>query len=150
MLACAIPAQAQSKPAADPVAQQQVKAQWEERRAARQARMAERHAKLRDKLALTAAQEPAWAKYAAAVKPAPRAERSERGTWNTLPAPERMQKRIDMVKQRTAHMEARLAALNGLYAALRPAQRKVFDEASMRRGEQRKHDMHGGAHRMQG
>ncbi|MES2901890.1 MAG: Spy/CpxP family protein refolding chaperone [Pseudomonadota bacterium] len=150
MAAATLPAQAQSVRTADPVAQEQMKAKWQERRAARQAKMAERHAKLHDKLAITAAQEPAWASYSAAIKPAARGERGERGAWKSMSAPERMQKRIDMAKQRTAQMETRLAALNGLYAALTPEQRKLFDEASMQRGGHRKHGMHRGGQRMQG
>ncbi len=148
MAATTLPAQAQVRQA-DPAAQQQMKAKWEERRAARQAKMAERQAKLHDKLAITAAQESAWASYTAAIKPAVRTARGERGAWKTMTAPERMQKRIEMSKQRTAHMEARMAALNSLYSALTPEQRKVFDEASMQRGGHRGHGMHRG-HKMQG
>lgn len=150
MAAATLPAQAQVSAAATPATQQQMHAKWEERRAARQANMAQRQAKLHDKLALTAAQEAAWAGYTAALKPAERLQRGERGAWKSMSAPERMQKRIEMSKARTAHMESRLAALNSLYAALRPEQRKVFDEAAMQRGGHRKHGMHRGAARMQG
>jgi Spy/CpxP family protein refolding chaperone len=38
-----------------------------------------------------------------------------------------MQQRIERQKQRTARMEARLAALNNLYAVLTPEQKQVLD-----------------------
>lgn len=153
MAGAALPVQAEvadKANAADPVAQQTMQAKWAERRSARQASMAERHAKLHDKLALSAAQEPAWAAYTAALKPGARGEHGQRGAWKALPAPQRMEKRIALARQRLAHMEARLAALNGLYSALTAEQRKVFDQAAQQRGGHRGHGMQRGGHGMQG
>jgi protein CpxP len=110
------------------------KGKWAERAAARQAR-------LHDALKLSAAQEPAWAAYQATLKREPRAGQGLRGDikGKSMPAPERMERAIERAKQRTAAMEARLPALNALYAALSPEQQKVFDE----QGHGRRH---GGRH----
>ncbi len=114
----------------------QMQAKWGER-------MAKREQKLHAALKLTAGQEAAWSTYTAAIKPAPRADRGERGAWKALPAPERMAKRLDMAKQHVAKMESRLAATNAFYAALTPEQKKLFDENSTQRGGHRgKRGMH--------
>lgn len=108
---------------------------------------AKRQAKLHDALQLTAAQEPAWAAYQAAIKPAPKAGHGDRAAWAALSAPARMEKMIAMAKQRTAAMESHLAALNTFYAVLTPAQQKIFDEASKRgRGHCGGHHMKGAKH----
>ncbi|RJG14815.1 Spy/CpxP family protein refolding chaperone [Massilia cavernae] len=126
------------------------RAEWQAKRAAHCAR---HQAKLHDALKLSAAQEPAWAAYQAAIKPAgtPQA-RGERGDWKALSTPQHMERRIEMAKQRIARMEARLAATRQLFAALSPEQQKLFDENSkhggrhgMRhRGMHHGHDGHGG------
>lgn len=115
-------------------------------RAKRAEHFAKRQAKVHDALKLTKAQEPAWAAYQAAIKPQPRnAERGERGDWKAMPAPQRIEKQIEMSKQRIAHMEARLAATKTLYAALSPEQQKLFDQNSHRGGHRMKHrGMHKG------
>jgi protein CpxP len=107
--------------------QHQRHAQWGERAAAHQQ-------KLHDQLQLTPSQNAAWATYTAAIKPAPRGERGARGQWQSLPAPERMAKRIDMAKQHLAQMETRLAALNVFYETLTPEQKKLFDANSKGHG----------------
>lgn len=104
--------------------QEQRMAKWGEHFANRQAR-------LHDALQLTAAQEPAWAAYQAAIKPAAMGMQGERGGWAALPAPARMEKMIAMAKQHTAAMESHLAALNTFYAVLTPAQKKAFDANTM-------------------
>jgi protein CpxP len=93
--------------------------------------MAKRQAKLHDALKLTAAQEPAWAAFQAAIKPPAMGTRPDHATWATLSAPARMEKMIEMAKQHTTTMEAHLAALNTFYAVLTPEQKKVFDDMSM-------------------
>lgn len=123
----------------DPAARQQ---RW----AKRAERAAERRQKLHDALMLTPAQEGAWASYTAAT--APRAmdrqanarQRPDRAAWAATPAPQRMEMRLSMAKQRLAKMEARVAATGNLYALLTPEQRKVFDASSSghrRHGKQR-------------
>lgn len=121
---------------------QQMHAKWGERAAAHQKQ-------LHDLLKLTPSQESAWGTFVAATKPAmhERGERGEHGDWKAMPAPERMQKRIDMAKQHVAMMETHLAALNTFYAVLTPEQKKVFDANSMHGGHG-DHGMkhHGGQH----
>ncbi|MDN4059617.1 Spy/CpxP family protein refolding chaperone [Massilia sp. YIM B02769] len=120
-----------------------------ERQAKRAERQAARAAKLRADLKLTAQQEPAFAAFLAAGKPAQRpqgqgaAKAGERGQFAALPAPQRMERMIDRQKQRTARMESRLAALNNFYAVLTPEQKKVFDSQAMRGGFGNHHG-HGG------
>lgn len=113
------------------------KAKRAEMRAARQAKFAET-------LKLTPAQQPVWQAFVASG--APRGDRAgQRLTKEqraALTAPQRMERRIALQKARTARMEARLSALNSLYAALTPEQRKVFDEQQHRRGG-RHHGGHG-------
>lgn len=124
--------------------QEQKQAQWSERKAKMAERRAQRQAKLQEALKLTPAQQGAWASYTAAIKPAQRGERMDRAKWAAMGAPERMEKRIAMAKQRTAMMETRLTALTALYAVLSPEQKKVFDENSQRRGGRH----HGMRHKM--
>lgn len=109
-------------------------------------RAAKRQQKLHDTLKLTPAQESAWTSYSGALKAArpERGERGERGAWKTLPAPERMAKRIELSRQHIATMEARLSATTAFYGVLTAEQKKLFDENSMQRGGHRmKRGMHG-------
>ena len=124
---------------ADQQAPQGQRHQWTQqerdaRRAEFQANMAqhmkERAQKLHDALQLTGSQEQAWATFAASMHPAhPNVKRGDfRRDMASLPAPQRMQRMIEMSKQRTAMMESRLAALDSFYSVLTPQQKKVFDE----------------------
>ena len=126
-----------------------------ERQARRAERQAQHAAKLRAELKLTAQQEPAFAAFLAAGKPMQRPDArsgGDRASLAALPAPQRMQQRIERQKQRTARMEARLAALNNLYAVLTPEQKQVFDTKAMRfNGKHRGHrGGHGGHHGQRG
>lgn len=119
--------------------------------AKRAERQAQRAAKLRAELKLTPQQEPAFAAFLAAGKPAQRPDArigGERAKLAALPAPQRMQLRIERQKQRTARMEARLAALNGFYAVLTPEQKQVMDSKALRTGG--KHRGHHGRHGQRG
>jgi len=114
-----------------------------ERQAKRAERQAQHAAKLRADLKITAQQEPAFAAYLAAGKPAQRQDvRGERTKLAALPAPQRLEQQIERQKQRTARLEARLAAMNNLYAVLTPEQKQVLDSKAMRFGG--KHRGHGG------
>jgi Spy/CpxP family protein refolding chaperone len=109
-------------------------------------RQRRKDARLHDALKLTAAQEPAWKTFIAAAKPAAHPARDERGAWKDLPAPQRMEKAIELSKQRTAMMEERLGALKTFYAVLTPEQQKLFDAQAMRggmRGHHGRRMMHG-------
>ena len=120
------------------------------KRAAWAAKAAARDQKLHDALKLTPAQEGAWSAWLAARKPAARPERGaapDRASWKALPAPQRMERQLARAKQRTAAMEARLAALTSFYGVLTPEQQKVFDASATQRGgrHHRMHRMHHGA-----
>ena len=109
--------------------------------------MAKREARLHDDLHITAAQESAWSSFVASMKPAARGEHMDRAAWAGLPAPQRMQKMIDLQKQRTAMMEQRLPALNSFYAVLTPSQKQVFDTDTARMAQHGFGHGHGhGAH----
>jgi protein CpxP len=124
---------------ANSMTQEQRQARWSEHAAKRQA-------KLHDALQLTAAQEPAWAAFVASMKPdgAARAAWTDRAAMRSMPAPQRMEKAIEMSKQRTAAMEQRLGSLKTFYAALTPAQQKAFDAQAMHGGH------HKGGHMRRG
>lgn len=112
----------------------------------RQAKMAEfaakREAKLHADLGITSGQESAWQSFVAAIKPAAHdRQQFDRAAWTGLSAPQRMQKMIDLQKQRTARMEQQLSALNSFYSVLSPQQKQVFDTESAQL--QRHHFGHG-------
>jgi hypothetical protein len=120
---------------------EQREAKMAEFRAKRAERMAQRQQQLHDALKLSGGQEQAWNSFVASMKPTEHQQHHDRAAMANLSAPERMQKMIEFSKQRTAHMESRLAALNSFYSTLNPEQKKVFDEQS-------RHFMggHGGHH----
>lgn len=109
---------------------------------------AQRQQKLHDALKLTAAQETAWNAYIAAIKPQTPVGRADRTDFKSLPAPERMEKRLERHKEHLAKQESHLAALKTFYAVLTPEQQKVFDQATVHQG--RHHGMHRAAHKQQG
>lgn len=129
------------------------RAEWQAKKEERHAKMAqkraEHQARLRDALKLNAQQQPAWDAFVASMTPPAKGERAgrpDRAAFARLSAPERMERQIAMQKQRTAHMESRLSALNSFYAVLTPEQRKVFDEQSKGRKGGRHHGPQHKAH----
>jgi periplasmic protein CpxP/Spy len=116
----------------------------------RQAKMAEfrakREAKLHDALGITSAQESAWQSFVAAMQPPAKGQRGgfDRAAWTGLSAPQRMQKVIDLQKQRTVRMEQQLSAMNSFYSVLSPQQKQIFDsEAARMHGHRFGHGQHG-------
>jgi Spy/CpxP family protein refolding chaperone len=97
-------------------------------------KMAQHRAMLHEKLKLTAAQEPAWVAFGASMKQGERPARMDRAALRKMSAPERMEARIAMSKERLSRQETRLTALKSFYATLTPEQQKVFDD-NMRGGE---------------
>lgn len=96
------------------------------------AKMAEMHEKrmnaLHDKLKLKPEQEAAWQSYVQKTKPQAPPERPDHGSMANMKAPERMEKMLQMMRQRQTHMEAHLAALKEFYAQLTPDQQAVLDK----------------------
>jgi hypothetical protein len=99
----------------------------EQRQAKMADMMAKREAKLHADLGITPAQEGAWTAFVASMKPAAGAQHMDRAAWASLSAPARLQKMIDLQKQRTAMMEQRLTALNTFYSVLSAQQKQIFD-----------------------
>ena len=125
---------------------EQRQAKFAEFKAKRAEHRAARQAKLAEELKLTRAQQPVWQAFVASMTPQQGERAQQRLTKEqrtALTAPQRLERQIAMQKQRTARMEARLSALNSLYAALTPEQRKVFDEQKMGRHGGRHHGGHG-------
>ena len=98
------------------------------------------HAKrVHDALKITAAQEGAWQAYLSALKSnMPQRGQFDRASFKTMPAPERMEKRIEMAKSHLSRIESNLAATKTFYAVLTPEQQKLFDEKAGHFG----HGMH--------
>ena len=106
-----------------------------------QAWMAKRQADMKAKLDITPAQEGAWTTFTAAMQPPAHGARptaEQRGELEKLTTPARIDKMRDMRTQRmsemTAAMDKRGEATKVFYAALAPAQQKVFDSEQANRG----------------
>ncbi|KQM77369.1 Spy/CpxP family protein refolding chaperone [Xylophilus sp. Leaf220] len=105
--------------------------------AAMQQRMEQGLAREKARLQITAAQEPAWNAFTTAIRPDP-AQRArmqaERGEWAKLTTPERIDRMRAERGQRDAEIDRRGDATKTFYAALTPAQQKLFDERPMMHG----------------
>jgi Spy/CpxP family protein refolding chaperone len=104
-----------------------------------QERLAKRQAAMKQKLQITPAQESAWNAYTVAMKPPADFTRPERGEFEKLTTPERIDRMRAMHAERAAEMDKRGEAVKSLYAVLSPDQKKVFDAATVRRGHGRHH-----------
>ena len=96
-------------------------------------RMARRAANLKEKLNLTASQEPAWNAYVARMTPDSRkGQRPSRAELAAMSAPERMERQLAQLKTMEGVMSQRLEATKSFYAALTPEQQKIFNESTGR------------------
>lgn len=117
-----------------------------------QARIAERQAALKAKLAITPAQEGAWTAYTAALQPKARDaaqgpdRAAMRAEFEKLTTPQRIDKMNALRAQRMTEMNAAMIqrgdATKSFYAVLSADQQKVFDSQRMGRGGKG----HGGHH----
>lgn len=95
------------------------------------------HQALKAKLQLTAAQEPAWQVFTAAVKPTamPKFEPINREELEKLTTPERIQKLTALHNARfqemQTHMKQHADATLAFYNQLTPEQQKTFDAESL-------------------
>lgn len=96
-------------------------------------RMAKRQAELKQKLAITPAQEGAWTAWTASMKPPANLQRPNREEMAKLTTPERIDRMRQMRAQRQAEMDKRADATKTFYAALNADQKKVFDAETARR-----------------
>ncbi len=108
-----------------------------------QEHMARRQAALKQRLAITPAQESAWTAYTSAMKPPARMQRPNRAEFRKLSTPERIDRMRALRTARAAEMDRRADATKSFYAALTAEQQKVFDRQSMR-GDRRGHRGDGG------
>lgn len=118
---------------------------------------AERQAKLKAELKLSAEQEPAWNAFVARTAHEPRPMKAgAREDWSKLTTPERLDKMQALKVERDAQMAKRIDATKSFYAALTPEQQKVFDTQAhggmQRAGMKGEHRMggKGGHHGMHG
>jgi protein CpxP len=119
-------AAAQTPPA--PESQPRVEAQQRMER-----HMARRAAQLKQKLALTPAQEPAWNAWTESIKPAgAMRQRPDREAFAKLTTPERIDRMRALRAERMARMDQRADATKTFYAVLTPEQKKVFDQETLR------------------
>lgn len=88
---------------------------------------AERQQQLRQALALTPEQEPAWQAYVARMTPPSRPTASADAAQPST-TPERLARMERFHAEHQAHMKARHEAIRSFYAALTPAQQKIYDD----------------------
>ena len=90
--------------------------------------------KLKTALSITPEQEPQWSAFADSVMQQVQQMKAAHQQWKDVPAtaPERIDRQIAMMKQRTASFEAIGQAAKSLYAALNSDQRHVADEKLLR------------------
>ncbi|MBP0597917.1 Spy/CpxP family protein refolding chaperone [Herbaspirillum sp. LeCh32-8] len=90
---------------------------------------AKHQAELHDKLKITAAQEAGWKLFLDKTKPAPfdAAGRPNKEEFAKLTTPERLDKKLELMRKREAFAEQRIAATKDFYATLSPEQQKTFD-----------------------
>ena len=102
----------------------------------RQERMAKHAEAFKQKLKITADQEPAWTAFQQSMQPKDRPDhaRLDPKEMDKLTTPERIDRMRAMHAQRTAEMERRGEAVKTFYAALKPEQQKVFDQEHHRMG----------------
>lgn len=146
LAAFGLAATAQTPPAAAPGADPAPMAREHHGRmdpAKMQQRMERRNAHLKQTLQITPAQEGAWAAYTGAMKPPANMQRPQRGEFEKLTTPERIDRMRAMRTARAAEMDKRADATKTFYAALSPEQKKVFDSRSMRG---KGHGHHDGGH----
>jgi Spy/CpxP family protein refolding chaperone len=95
--------------------------QWRER-------MQQRRADLHDRLQLNPEQEKAWKDYQAVISANMEAmlER-ERIDFSGMPAPQRLERMQQLMREREARMTGHLEALKTFYATLTPEQQQIFD-----------------------
>lgn len=118
-------------------------ARMEQFRAKMQQRVEQRLGELKQKLAITPAQEGAWAAWTAAVKPTPH-QRPDRAEFQSLTTPERIDRMRALRAQRNAEMDRKMDATKVFYATLNPEQKKTFDAESARMLGGGHHGHHGG------
>lgn len=136
-----------------PAAQQQATPKLEKADGAKRAKFVQRmqekrtarQVALRDKLQLSAEQEPAWQEFVTATAPAQRAPRKVSGTRedrSKLSAPERLERRLQGMQQMQDSMARHVEAVKKFYAVLNSEQQQAFN--ANYRGEMQRFGQHHG------
>ena len=124
----------------------------------RQERMAKHAEAFKQKLKITADQEPAWTAFQQSMQPMqpmqpkdrPDHARLDPKEMDKLTTPERIDRMRAMHAQHGAEMERRGEAVKAFYAQLTPAQQKTFDDRGTRmygpRGDKQGRGMHRPGH----
>ncbi|MFC5496579.1 Spy/CpxP family protein refolding chaperone [Caenimonas terrae] len=110
----------------------------------RQQRHAQRMAKLKDTLQITAAQEGAWSAWTAAMQPPANWKRPDRAELEHLSTPERIDRMRALRAERNAMADRRADATKAFYATLNPTQKRVFDVVTTRHGHGGRGEREGG------
>jgi periplasmic protein CpxP/Spy len=99
---------------------------------------------LHDKLTLSADQAPAWTEFETQMKPKDEPAMPDFEALENLPAPERMTRKLELMKAHHAWMESRIPVVTAFYGKLNPAQKKTFDSEFMHfgRGHHASHESH--------
>ena len=104
-----------------------------------QERMHQRQAELKARLQLSPGQEAAWNSFVEAHKPPTRPQRmtreereQRRAEFAAMTTPQRLDQMQALKARRDAEMQGRADATRSFYAALTPAQQKVFDQSTLR------------------
>ncbi len=107
-------------------------------------RIEQRLADLKTKLAITGGQESQWQAFEAQVRQERANARAARQTppQEVTAAPDRLARRAEFMKQRSAGLEAIAGALKNLYGILTPDQQAIIDQHYARL-ESRGHGRHG-------
>ncbi len=110
---------------------------------------AKHQAELHDKLKITASQEAAWKLFLDKTRPTPMdpAARPSKDEWAKLSTPERLDKKLDLMRKREAFAEQRVAATKEFYATLSPQQQKTFDAEFAKMERHRWEHMRHGEHK---
>ena len=86
-----------------------------------------RQTELHDALKLKPDQEAAWSNFIANTTPKELPSRADWKAMAELPAPERMSKMLDKMKQHETELAARIPVVTEFYAKLSPEQQKIFN-----------------------
>ncbi|WP_041674912.1 Spy/CpxP family protein refolding chaperone [Ramlibacter tataouinensis] len=107
-------------------------------------RFEQRMTELKQKLQISGSQESAWTSFTNALRPQGKPQRPDREALARMATPDRIDHLRALRNERMAEMDRRGEATKAFYASLTTEQKKVFDEATLRRGH---HGHHGGGHR---
>lgn len=127
------------KPRCEARSSQQAKASHHAKRAAHLA-------VLKDKLQLSAGQEPAWDAFVQSMQPGPSHggmdRKAMRDAFASLSTPERLEHMQALADRRQERMAARAEAVKAFYVQLSPEQQQVFDAEAMSHRQHGKHHRH--------